>query len=60
MLRAEQDASALTQFETECRALAMRGRTPEQIAASLACTKAAVMMALNRGRRKLGGYETKG
>lgn len=60
MLRAEPNTGTLTEFERDCRDLALRGRTPEQIAEQLVSTKGAVMQALHLSRRKLGGYETKG
>jgi DNA-binding CsgD family transcriptional regulator len=52
------DDRPLTVFEVECRALALRGQTPTQIADTLGATRAAVVAALKRGKQKLG-YETK-
>jgi len=48
----------LTDFEKAVRALHFAGRTPEQIAASLQTSKAAVVKALTRSTAKLR-YETK-
>jgi DNA-binding CsgD family transcriptional regulator len=49
----------LTDFERECRILALSGLKPKEIAARLGRAVHAVNAALERGHRKLR-YETKG